>query len=184
MKWVLYLATCMCCALLPLLQADGESPKEVTSYEFIKTFQRAHLQPLDMSVGEREFYSDFPGATGYFALDGRPGENVFLRYTEQTTRKLHAAEGCYRASGYELEYANNVTVLVDELADSPIQWSQFKYSEGNGVFLVRQCIISLNTRTTYADIPAWYWQTTFSSDDPGPWLAVTWKLPEEAEEQS
>ena len=128
---------------------------------------------------ERTFYADFPGVTGCFALVGRASESLFLRYTETPTRLLHSADGCYRASGYALEFTDNTLLRIDELAEHPIAWSQFRITETEGRFLIRQCVVSLSADRSYADVPAWYWQTMFSSDDPGPWLAITWKLPDE-----
>lgn len=178
MKTIVYLCTCTMVMLIPFIYAESGSRDLKISYEFITTFQGAELMPVTMGKSESAFYTNFPGVTGYFTLNGRPKENVFLRYTEEPTRMLHSAEGCYRASGFELEFTDNVRLRVEELSDKSVQWSQFRIQEKEEPFLIRQCIVSLSSNLTYSDVPAWYWQTTFSSDDLGPWLAVTWKLPE------
>lgn len=177
MKWFLFLSSCLAAAVLPCFGVSEGQMRRHDSYEFITTFRGNSLLPVAMTDGEAAFYDDFPGATGYFNIDDRPGESVFLRYVEQPTRKLHAAEGCYRASGYQIEYSDNVQVRVEELSEEPLQWSQFSIREGDCLFWVRQVTLSLTTGASYPDVPAWYWQTMFSSRDPGPWLSVTWKLP-------
>jgi hypothetical protein len=178
MKTFLYIGACVLAFMMPFFPADTQPIASSGTLDSISSFRNAPLIPMEMSAAEESFYADFPGATGYFTVDGRPGESVFLRHTEKPTRLLHSAEGCYRASGYELEYIDNIMLTVDEFTDRELIWSQFRIVDGGRSFLIRQCIVSLSTDRQYADVPAWYWQTMFSSGDPGPWLAVTWKLPE------
>lgn len=180
MRTTVFIGTCVLVMLIPFFQADTGTSKRQVAHEFITTFRHSGLSQVEMSLGESKFYSNFPGVTGYFVVDGRPGESVFLRYTEEPTRMLHSAEGCYRASGCDIGFTDNVLLRVEELSDEAVQWSQFRISDRGEAFLVRQCVMSLSSGKVYADVPAWYWQTTFSSEDRGPWLAVTWKLPEPA----
>lgn len=182
MKSIVFVITCIIVMLLPLMHGQSEGPRAQATYDFIGSFQGHKLSRVAITGSEFEFYADFPGATGFFTVDGRPGQSVFLRYTDQPTRLLHSAEGCYRASGFEVEFTDNVLLQVEELSDEALQWSQFRINGEEKPFLIRQCILSLSTGQTYADVPAWYWQTTFSSDDNGPWLAVTWKLREPVDE--
>jgi hypothetical protein len=178
MKSLAFAFTCVVVSLIPLFQGGSKGIEKRPTYAFINSFQGAGLHPVPMKKAEKDFYSGFPGQTGYYSIDGRPGESLFLRYTEQPTRMLHSAEGCYKASGFEIEFTDNVVLQVAELGNDPIEWSQFRSVDRQNHFLVRQCVLSLSTGRSYSDIPAWYWQTNFTSDDPGPWLAVTWRLPE------
>ena len=178
MRTALLLAVCLAASLAPLRHADRPAVSRSADFEFPVTFRSAPLEPAEMTRVEVEFYAEFPGCTGFFTLKDRPGESVFLRYAEQPTRRLHPAEGCYRASGYAVEYVDNVLATVEELSDQPLTWGQFRITEAGKAFLVRQCVISKADGRSYADVPGWYWQTMFSSDDLGPWLAVTWVLPE------
>ena len=177
MKTFIYLTTCLLAALVPFIHHSSARPADSSTERMLNSFQGAPLSPMAMTESETEFYADFPGKTGYFAVDGRPGESVFLRYTENPTRKLHPAETCFRANGYKTEFSDNVLARVPELSDQDLEWSQFTVVEKGRPFRVRQCIVSLSSGRVWADIPAWYWQTTFSSDDSGPWVAVTWQLP-------
>ena len=177
MRIVIYLLTCAVAALVPFIHRSVAQPAHPVAGRLLSTFQGASLSPMAMTEAEEKFYADFPGATGYFAVDGRPGESVFLRYTETPTRKLHAAETCYRATGFKTSFSDNVTARVPELSDKDLEWSEFTIVDMGRPFRVRQCVVSLSSDRAWADIPAWYWQTTFSSDDSGPWLAITWQLP-------
>ena len=177
MRTFVYLITCAVAGLVPFVHHSSAQPAHPVAGQLLNTFQGASLSPVAMTEGEEKFYADFPGMTGYFAVDGRSGESVFLRYTEAPTRKLHPAENCYRANGYETRFRDNVLASVPELSDEDLKWSEFTIVDKGRPFRVRQCVVSLSSGRAWADIPAWYWQTTFSSDDIGPWLAVTWQLP-------
>ncbi len=179
MKISIYIITCAIIFIIPIAGTDIKSQHELSSYQFVKTFNGNVLIPVEISKAEREFYQQFPGATGSYTLKEQSGQSVFFRYTEKPTRMLHSAEGCYRASGYKTEFTDNIKVSVTELSSEPLPWSQFRIKEGETPFLIRQCIVSLSADITYSDVPSWYWQTMFSSDDKGPWLAITWRIPED-----
>ncbi|UCG61365.1 MAG: hypothetical protein JSV52_13750 [Candidatus Zixiibacteriota bacterium] len=180
MKSLVYIGTCLVAFIYPILYPKAETRQVLQDYEFITTFQGSELAPLEMGETEQRFYNGFPGRTGYFRVKGRPGESVFIRYTETPTRMLHSVEGCYRAAGYDVQFTDNVVVSIPELSSEVLHCSQFRIAEDEHPYLVRQCIVSMSSCKQYSDIPAWYWQTMFSSRDNGPWLAVTWKLPDQS----
>ena len=180
MKLIIHGVICVIACCLPFMAKSGHRAIEATSdYRPIDRFDGAGLVAASMSPQEQEFYKEFPGRVAYFRLDGRPGETVFLRYTESPTRQLHPAETCLRARGLDVTECDKVAKAVAELSDRPLTWSRCVVKEDSRSTEVLQTIVSLPDRRNYSDIPSWYWLTTFSNDDPGPWLAVVWCRPVE-----
>ena len=176
MKTFLFVMSCMAIAIIPLIRSEERLTVQAATFKAIETFQGNQLLQYPLSGIENQFYAEFPGTALFHHVAGKKGEAVFLRFIEKPSRKLHAAETCYRANGTKIESTDHITATVPELSDSAIVWSQFRVPSEKQTFLIRQCVISQSTGRSYADVPAWYWQTTFTSTDPGPWLAVTWKL--------
>lgn len=178
MRIVVHGVVCLMACCLPLFtNSDRVTVRLSTHYQPIDYFDGARLKATSMAPKEQEFYRDFPGDVFFFRLEGRSQETVFLRYTESPTRKLHPAETCLRAQGLSVSDKQSVRNIVSELSDKPLTWSRCVVSKERRTTEVLQTVISLSTGKNYSSIPTWYWLTTFSSEDAGPWLAVEWCRP-------
>ena len=177
MRLIVYLLGCLLAGVTPLLQPSSGSSQPAARVELPGTFDGCQLVSRAMTAEEERFYRQLPGVAGSFTLVGRPGEQVFLRAVTRPSHRVHTADGCYRARGYDIRHQDNRILAVAELSDQPLRWSCFETTQGERAVIVLQTIVSLTTGHNYPDVPGWYWQASFSSEDPGPWLVVTWVRP-------
>ncbi len=176
MKNIILLISSVIALGRPFIVENSQHFPKNYSVNLPTTFNGFVLEELNTSEHERAFYDNFPGKTALYKLKSSNGEQIFFRYLETPSRKLHPAEECYKANGTDCVAMEKKIIRVEELSQSPITWGQFKIKENGSEYIIRQAVISLGGKENYSDIPSWYWLTVFSDNDPGPWLAITWKL--------
>src|SRR3954471_9584540 len=96
----LLLAAALLASLTPLLARSvrpNSALEAVTSPPWPAEFQGRLLTRVPLADAERRFLGDFPGAVARFT-DGQ--RDLLLRWVTQPTRRLHAADDCYRAWGF------------------------------------------------------------------------------------
>lgn len=132
-----------------------------TEIHWPQTWRNEPLSELPLTEKERFFSRDFPGAIKRYRT-GR-GE-LIVRRVNQSTRKLHPASDCLRASGFE------VTPLPAELIDGAL-WSCSRTEKGETRLKVCE-LIQDERGKHWADASAWYWSTMWERT-PGPFWAFT-----------
>jgi hypothetical protein len=125
-------------------------------------FRGRPLIEVPMSIEERRFIGDFPGAVARFS----DGENdIIMRWVSQPTRRLHPAEDCYRGWGYEVSQSR-----IHEDRDGT-RWRCFTaFRVGRERDVCEQ--LSDADGRHFTDISAWYWAATLRRTT-GPWLSTT-----------
>jgi len=183
-----FFLSCLAAALVPFGGRIGEAAAFDGDSAIVwpRTWNgRALIEvPLDAQV--KEFLGIFPGRMAEFAVCGSD-ERILLRWTPVATRKLHPAEGCFRAMG------GTVTPLAAVRDRSAKGWSRFRVDQPDGSgLLVRQCYLALGegghgldladmiagADSSWPDASAWYWSAALGGSEVRSTLAVTISSPE------
>jgi hypothetical protein len=147
----LYLCVLLVSGLTPMLGLPATPSRVAQSFPGFPAAY-AHMNELPLAEHERMFLRDFPGKLAKFS-DGE--RHYVVRWVHATTRRLHPAADCFRASGYTLE-----------------QTRDGFWAERNGTRVhVHETIRDASGRT-YRDVGAWYWAAT-RGQSKGPWWSVT-----------
>jgi hypothetical protein len=125
-------------------------------------FDGRPLQPVALTAEEARFMGDFPGAVARFT-DGE--SEILMRWVTQPTRKLHPAEDCYRAWGFEL-----TTSRIRADRDGS-RWRCFTAARNGGSRQVCEQIRD-GEGAHFTDVSSWYWDATLQHSQ-APWLVVT-----------
>lgn len=148
-------------------EAEAAQRPTASSVEWPDQFRGVALSPLPLSLREEHFAAGFPGALARF----RCGEGeVIFRRVDRATRKLHAADDCFKAAGFAMRRLSASAMAEEGL------WQVWEAQRGDEPPLwVAEQIRSANG-DLFTDVSAWYWQA-LRHPETGPWTAVTWVRP-------
>jgi hypothetical protein len=117
---------------------------------------------VPLADSERRFLAGFPGDVARFT-DGE--RDLILRWVTQPTRRLHPADDCYRAWGYDV---SPPTIRADR---DGVRWRCFAARKnGRGRRVCEQVRDAEGAHWT--DVSSWYWAATLDRTT-GPWLVTT-----------
>jgi exosortase/archaeosortase family protein len=109
-----------------------------------------------------EFYRRFPGKVAHF----RSGSTLYVfRFLTEPTRRLHPAQHCYRASGYDTGPEHSCFRQDGE------RYGCFTARRGTQKIAVSERIYDVNSGA-WTDVSAWYWAAVLGRSQ-GPWWVVT-----------
>jgi hypothetical protein len=157
------LIACALAAGIPLLPSDrGLSNALPLIPDWPSHFLGRALQELPLTAREQAFAKEFPGTVGRFT-DGE--RDIVMRWVTHPTRRLHPAEDCYRALGYQIKAAR----IVEDGERS--HWRCFEVSRGGGQHQVCEQIRDPDG-LRWTDTSTWYWAALLERTH-GPWLVTT-----------
>ena len=145
-------------------EAQTGEPLEPTAVAWPEQFRGQALTALPLSVREEHFAAGFPGALARFRCGD--GEVIFRR-VHRATRKLHAAEDCFKAAGFEMRRLS-ASVMAEEGL-----WQVWEARRGEEPALWVCEQIRAANGDLFTDVSAWFWQALRHPEN-GPWTAVTW----------
>jgi hypothetical protein len=127
-----------------------------------REFQGRALTRVPLAESERRFLADFPGDIARFT-DGE--RDLILRWVTGPTRRLHPADDCYRAWGYEV---GAPTIRADR---DGVRWRCFiALKDGRERRVCEQVRDAEGAH--WSDVSSWYWAATLDRTA-GPWLVTT-----------
>jgi hypothetical protein len=158
------LIACAAAFLTPMLSSGGpnEHPPEAEGPRWPTHFQGRPLEEIPLDERERRRLSVFPGAIARFT-DGQ--REILMRWVTQPTRRLHPAEDCYRALGYDVSQQR---IMRDANAS---QWRCFIARRANGARHVCEQLQDQDGQR-WSDVSAWYWSAALRGSR-APWLVTT-----------
>lgn len=159
-----WLIVCLAAILVPILAGTFVPPSEASGRfaGWIDTWDGAALRRIDFTWREKAFRDGFPGQVGHFS-DGR--RELIMRYTERPTRKLLAAEECFRQAGFRITPMDGYT---DPKGRS---WSLFEAEKFGESLRVSERVTDRRGRE-WPRVGSWYWTAVFGLSS-GPWWTVT-----------
>jgi hypothetical protein len=159
----LLLLSALLAALTPLLGGAPaiESPQTVLP-PWPTHFQGQPLTPVPLSPDERRFLAGFPGDVARFT-DGE--RDVILRWVTRPTRRLHPADDCYRAWGYD------VTAPRIRADRDGVRWRCFEARKDGRVRDVCEQVRD-EEGAHWSDVSSWYWAASLDRTK-APWLVTT-----------
>ena len=179
---VFFVVSCGAAALVPFLwESGGASPaNDRLVFRWPGSWNGYPLVETAVDPKLRRFLQDFPGQMAEFRV-GSTDQMVFLRWTPYATRKLHTAEGCYRAMG------GAVRPLPAQRDEQGHTWSRFRVVRRDGTeAVVRQCYFAVPREPTartlegliagarsWPDASSWYWAAARPGSAVEATLAVT-----------
>jgi hypothetical protein len=125
-------------------------------------YQGEPLRRVAMSEEELRLLTEFPGTVAHFT-DGR--RDILMRWVTQATRRLHPAEDCYRAWGFDV-----APPRIQPDRDGS-RWRCFVATR-NGVRREVCEQIRDAEGVYFSDVSAWYWSAMLDRSH-GPWLVTT-----------
>lgn len=120
------------------------------------------LTRVPLADSERRFLAGFPGDVARFT-DGE--RDIILRWVTQPTRRLHPADDCYRAWGYDVGVA---AIHADR---DGVRWRCFRASKDGRERRVCEQVRDAEG-SHWTDVSSWYWAATLDRST-GPWLVTT-----------
>jgi exosortase/archaeosortase family protein len=158
----------------------ARTPVELPPFEWPTSWSGLALTPTPVDPGLARFLMNFPGRMAEFRL-GDTGQRAFLRWTPLPTRRMHTAEGCYRATG------GRITPLPAFRDLQGHTWARFHVVRKDGSEVtVRQCYFAIPRETSaerledltsgarsWPDASSWYWAAAKPGTEVEATLAVT-----------
>jgi hypothetical protein len=126
---------------------------------FPAPFGSAAMPALPLAPQERAFLRHFPGKVGLF---GTHDSRHIVRWITATTRRLHPASDCFRASGYAISNEPHCPAAAEGCFIAE--------RAGQRVLVSEQ--IRDRAGQTFHDVSAWYWAASRGSST-GPWWSIT-----------
>lgn len=158
-----YLVSCLLAAGIPLLPHDEGKPAGGEIFPgWPDNFEGSPLRKLPLSEVEQRFERGFPGRMARFSDGSR---EIVIRWVTESTRKLHHAAHCFKASGYSIE---PLPIKVDM---NGIRWGSFRAVRGSEELVVYKRVYD-ETGRSWTDVSSWYW-AAFRGKSRGPWWAVS-----------
>ena len=158
------LAAALLAAQMPLtgigIGAGGHEAASLPPWP--REFQGRALTRVPLAESERRFLAGFPGDVARFS-DGE--RDLILRWVAQPTRRLHPADDCYRAWGYDVSAA---TIRADR---DGARWRCFSARKDGRERRVCEQVRDAEG-AHWTDVSSWYWAATLGRTD-GPWLVTT-----------
>jgi exosortase/archaeosortase family protein len=121
------------------------------------------LVELPLSDMEQRFARSFPGQIGRFSWGDR---EVIMRCTIRPTRRMHPAEDCLRAAGYQ----TRAEPLFRD-ADGGL-WGCTTARKDGRRYRVLERYLDREGKLLATDASAWFWQAMAQPDE-GPWTGIT-----------
>jgi hypothetical protein len=159
---LLFAATLIGCALLPLARLASAVSSPADSGEWPREWEGRPLRPLAVSAVEQRFAAQFPGRIARLT----DGEQVLVwRAVRAPTRMLHPAVDCYRGLGYRVAQARLEADAQQQL------WRCFVAERDGQRLRVCERIVDAEGRS-YTDASNWFWAAQLGLSA-GPWQAIT-----------
>ncbi len=159
---LLFAATLIGCALLPLASLTRAAAPPSNSGEWPSEWQGRALRPLALSAVEQRFAAQFPGRIARLT----DGEQVLVwRDVRVPTRMLHPAADCYRGLGYRV-----AEVRLEADAQQQL-WRCFVAERAGQRLRVCERIVDAQGHG-YTDASSWFWAAQLGLSA-GPWQAIT-----------
>ncbi len=162
-EWkLLFAATLLACALLPLARLAPAAQQNLDSGEWPTEWQGRALRPMALSAVEQRFAARFPGRIARLT----DGEQVLVwRAVRAPTRMLHPATDCYRGLGYRIAQARLEADATQQL------WRCFVAERDGQKLRVCERIVDAQGRV-FTDASSWFWAAQLGQSM-GPWQAIT-----------
>ena len=158
-----YLSLCLLAAAVPFLPHDKAKPTGGAVFPgWPNSFEGSPLRQLPLSTVEQRFERSFPGRMARFSDGSR---EIVMRWVMESTRKLHHASHCFKASGYSIE---PLPIKIDVNGNN---WGSFRAVRGSEELVVYKRIYD-ETGQSWIDVSSWYW-AAFWGKSRGPWWAVS-----------
>ena len=159
---LLFAATLIGCALLPLAHLAPAAATPSDSGEWPREWQGRPLRQLALSAIEQRFAAQFPGRIARLT----DGEQVLVwRAVHAPTRMLHPAADCYRGLGYHVAQTRLEADAQQQL------WRCFAAERDGQRLRVCERIVDAHGRS-YTDASSWFWAAQLGLSA-GPWHAIT-----------
>ncbi len=166
------LCLCVVASIVPFFPLVNSAKTSNGHIQFPSQLNGYKLDSYALSKSERSFYAAFPGEAKKFRWVGSEYQSIMIRFVPKPSRRLHSAETCYQAHGYNVKALIPGTVSISGFG-TKMPCNRFLATGSGGTYEISQCIVSLHGRAQYPDIQSWYWQTRILKKDRGPWVCFT-----------
>ncbi len=166
-------AACVLSLIATVVPMRSASESSFDQFEgWPSMYEGRPLTEIPASPMVAEFYRRFPGKVGHFSSGST---RYVFRFLTEPTRRLHPAQHCYRASGYDTD---SVRACFREDGQ---RYGCFTARRGSETVRVSERLYD-SRGGAWTDVSAWYWAALLGRSQ-GPWWVVTIAEPEPPPEQ-
>jgi exosortase/archaeosortase family protein len=168
-----FAAACVLALTATFVPAKSASQPSFAEFEgWPRVYEGRPLTEVPAPTSVAEFYRRFPGKVAHF----RSGSTRYVfRFLTEPTRRLHPAQHCYRASGFDTDPESAC------LREDGQRYGCFTARRGADTVAVSERVYD-GHGGTWTDVSAWYWAAMLGRSQ-GPWWVVTIAEPEPSPEQ-